>query len=149
MASCRGNFRFGCSSFVCAVALLSLPGCGTRQGPERAAVEGQVTLDGKPVEQGAISFAPSGETQGMTAGGAITNGRFRIESDRGPVVGTNQVRINASAKTGRKVQAPMSEPGVLTDEIVEAVPARFNSKSTLTRELKAGENRLDFELSSR
>lgn len=85
----------------------------------------------------------------MTAGGPIQNGRFQISAERGPVVGTNKIIINASRKTGRKVQAPMSEPGVMTDETVEAIPVRYNAQSTLERTIAVGENNFDFELQSK
>lgn len=139
-----------CLAIVFVSLLVGLAGgCGNKSGPERAVVSGKVTLDGVPVESGAISFAPTGETQGLTAGGTITGGEYKLDAERGPIIGTHKVRINAGKKTGRQVQAAMSAPGTMTDEVVEAVPARFNSQTTLTREVKSGENKLDFELTSK
>ena len=47
-------------------------GCGG------ASVEGEVTLDGKPVENGAITFT-SADLRGPSAGAQITAGRYRVE----------------------------------------------------------------------
>ena len=123
-------------------------GCGTAKGPERAAVEGEVTLDGHPIEQGSISFYPAGKTQGMVAGGAIAGGRYSIPAAEGPAVGQNRVEIRASKKTGRKIPDPYGGPGQMMDETVEAVPPQYNAKSTLVREVEPGQNLLSFELAA-
>jgi len=125
-------------------------GCGTAQGPERAAVEGEVTLDGNPIEQGSIAFHPAGKTQGMVAGGPITGGRYSISAAEGPAVGQNRVEIHASKKTGRKIPDPYGGPGQTMDETVEAVPQQYNTRSTLVRQVEPGKkNTLDFELTTR
>ena len=61
--------------------------------------------------RGTIAFYPRGNNRGPTSGGPIKEGQYSISVDNGPVVGSNRVEIHASKKTGRKVQAPMSEPG--------------------------------------
>ena len=38
--------------------------------------------------------------------------------------------------------------GTEEDEIVEAIPARYNEESTLVEEIKPGENVIDFDLDS-
>ncbi len=149
--------RLRSSRTTTAAALLGLilplvliaAGCDKRKGPPRAAVSGRVTLDGQEIVQGSIAFKTVGPHAGLAAGGPIQNGRYAIEKDRGPVVGENRVEIKSVRKTGRQVQAPLADPGRMTDEIVEAVPARYNSQSTLEREVKAGDNQFDFELESR
>lgn len=132
---------------VSVVLILALAcGCGSKSRWQHAAVEGEVTLDGVPIERGSIRFIPTGQTQGVPTGAAIEKGQYRIAAADGPVVGTNRVEISASRKTGRKIQAAMSDPGKTMDETVEAVPARYNKKSTLEREIKSEKNVLDFEL---
>lgn len=120
-------------------------GCGKSDG-NRAAVSGKVTLDGAPVATGSITFFPMGDTKGCTAGGDVRDGQYSISVAKGPVIGHNRVEIRATEKTGRKVQAPMSAKGVLTDEIVQIMPDRYNSGSTLEYDVKAGDNALDFTL---
>lgn len=59
------------------------------------------------------------------------------------------MEIHAAKKSGRKVQAPMADPGVMVYEKIEAVPERYNSQSALKCEVKPGSNKLDFKLSTR
>jgi hypothetical protein len=124
-------------------------GCGKSDGLDRAAVAGKVTLDGVPVATGTIVFYPTSDTKGPTTGGNIEEGKYSIAVAKGPIVGRNRVEIRATKKTGRKVQSPMAQPGVMTDEIVESVPDRYNSNSTLEQEIQQGDNILDFNLSAR
>lgn len=139
-------------SLVCplAASLLGclLCGCGPSGGPQRASVEGKVTLDGEPIEQGSIAFYPDGDTKGMVAGGEIRDGRYSVPADKGPVVGQNRIEIRATRKTGKKIPDPYGGPGHSIDESVEAVPEQYNGKSTLVRQIKTGKNVFDFELSS-
>lgn len=135
--------------FVLVGLLLGCCGCGQSDGISRATVGGKVTLDGVAITEGTIVFAPSGNTKGPVAGGAIENGLYAIDAAKGPVVGTNRVELRASKKTGRKVQMPMAQPGVTTDEVVEAFPDRYNVQSTLVTEIKSGKNVVDYELTSK
>jgi hypothetical protein len=127
------------------VVVVLLAGCA-RGGPERASVSGRVYVDGQPLETGSINFVRADGT-GPTAGSAIEGGEFRVERSKGPLVGTNRVEIRGNRKSGRKVPNPMS-PKDMMDELVEAIPAEFNSKSTLTWEIQSGHNTRDFEVPS-
>jgi hypothetical protein len=135
---------------VAAVTFLALAfasGCGSS---DRSRVRGQVTLDEQPLEHGSITFIPRGGTQGPLSGAVITNGQYAIESANGPVPGSYKVTINSAKKTGRKLpQPPPAPPGSTMDEVVEAIPGIYNESSTLTREVKTGDNRLDFHLKSK
>ena len=126
-----------------AVALPLIAGCGSGN---RAVVTGTVTLDGMPLENGAINFYPTAGNKGPTAGSGIVNGHYRIEGAKGVAPGTNRVTISSSQKTGRKL---VSRDGDAMDELAEAVPPKFNRKSTLTCEVLAGENELNFDLHRR
>jgi hypothetical protein len=124
----------------------ALAGCGGN----RAAVEGSVTLDGKPVDGGIIAFIPddgkSGEDH-VKAHGEIKGGKYALSRSEGPNPGKYKVTINWPKKTGRKVDAP-GDPGVKMDEVKEAVPARYNKQTTLVIEIKSGSNTKDYELKS-
>jgi len=121
--------------------LAATVGCG---GSDRAAVSGQVTLGGKPVEDGAISFIPAGGA-GAPAWGKIEAGRYSIPARQGPAIGVNRVEIRWTRKTGKKMSLP---GGMIIDEQEEAVPARYNVQSELQAEIKRGKNTHDFPLES-
>ena len=125
-----------------------LGGCGpTGDGVSRGAVKGKVTLDGEPLQEGRIMFEPTGGNQGPVAGGGIQGGAYEIGVEKGVVVGKNLVRINANRKTGKKVKSPMSDE--MVDAMEEAIPEKYNTSSTLEKDVQAGENVLDFELTSK
>ena len=131
------------------LVLLAIAGCGGG-GIPRAAVEGQVTLDGAPIANGSIFFRPTGDTKGMTAGGAITDGRYRLSADDGPVVGTNLVEIHSDRRTGRQVPAVFGDPKAgLKDEVVEGVPERYNTQTKLTCQIEPGSNERNFTLTTK
>ncbi|MFH1924018.1 MAG: hypothetical protein ABIP48_29540 [Planctomycetota bacterium] len=124
-----------------AVLLVVIAGC---DGSNRAGVTGEVTLDGQPVEDGTISFVPSG---GAAAWGDIKGGRYSISAAEGPGVGTSRVEIRWDRKTGKKSPAvPPAPPDTMIEETEEAVPARYNAESELKAEVKSGKNTFDFKL---
>ena len=109
-----------------------------------------MTLDGEPIEEGMIEFRPAGGNTGPVAGSSIRDGEYATDEPKGPVVGLNAIAINARKITGRKVQAPPpSPPGTMVDEIVEAVPARYNVETELSKEIAPGDNVFDFDLTSK
>lgn len=131
-------------SATVAVVMGGLTGCGDSS---RASVSGRVTLDGQPLEQGAINFFPTGENQGPSAGASITGGRYTITADKGVVVGENLVQIRGVRKTGKMVQSPMGLG--MIEEWADGVPEKYNKRTTLTRPIERGANEIDFDLSSK
>ena len=153
-----------CSWIVVSVlCVMSCLGCGAPAGPEYVAVGGTVSIDGKAVEKGVISFVS--EDGKRTAAGQIVAGAYEIPEQDGPSPGQQKVSINAFRKTGeRKKSSKMAmfddkgtyikPPGESTtsEGMVETreqfLPAKFNSMTTLTAKLKSGRNGgVDFELS--
>lgn len=119
-------------------------GCGDKK---RASVSGTVQLDGKPIEEGSIQFVPSDPNAGPTSGASIRDGKYEISADKGATIGSNKVVIHANRKTGKQVPNA-AEPGKMRDAVEEAIPAEYNSKSTLTADIKPGHNSHDFTLKS-
>jgi hypothetical protein len=131
---------------ACALVLLvilSALGCSSGDGLNRAQVRGEVKVDGVPLEKGSIDFFPIEGTQGPSAGGVIENGKYLLARGKGPAVGRNRVEIHGVRKTGRMVPDHMN-PGAMREELVEALPADVNAKSTLVREIAPGTNVVDF-----
>lgn len=126
------------------IVLLLTGGCG-KDHANRGAIQGEVKLDGRPIEEGSILFTPVDGTKGTVAGTQIEKGRYQIAGQNGPAVGWNSVAISTLRKTGRMMEKPMTPPGQMVEEYVEAIPPRFNTESTLKLEVKPGENTADFE----
>lgn len=121
-------------------ALVLLPGCG------KPAVSGKVTLDGQPVDGGIISFLSEGPKEQANAD--IVGGSYQFAAGKGPVSGKHRVEILWNKKTGRKVPVP-GDVGTTMEEKLQVIPAKYNTASTLTAEVKGGANTLDFTLTSK
>jgi hypothetical protein len=128
------------------VALAACAGCGD----PKVAVRGTVTVDGTPVELGAISFEPA-DGQGVATGGPITDGKYELTGNAAVAPGEKIVRIVGMRKTGRIVEAgPPAPKGAMVEELVPCVPSHFSDKSRLRVEIVAGKpNTHDFALDSK
>jgi len=129
---------------VLTVLLSSLAGCGgSGENANRAAVNGTVNVDGKPLETGVIMFFPAKGISGPSSGAAISNGEYSITAEQGVSIGLNQVQVQGSKKTGKKIKAGSpSPPGTMIDEFVEIVDVLED------HEVKPGQNTFDFNLKS-
>lgn len=144
MAEKPGVLSCGALGLV-VVWLGTFSGCG---GTDLATVEGNVTFDGQPVEQGTIAFEPA-DGLGPVTGGTIENGKYRLAGQAGVPPGKKTVRISAVRKTGRQVEAGSpAPPGTMVEEIEPYIPAGYNQNSTLTCEVSAGAVTQDFDLKS-
>ena len=131
-----------------AIALASafFSGCGDRSG--RQAIEGTVSLDGKPLEKGQISFRPQQGTASPSAGGNIAGGKFSIAPERGLLPGKFRVEITASRPTGEKAVAPITGKMVTIEE--QYLPAKYNEQSQLEASVgSGGPNRFEFAITSK
>lgn len=129
------------TGLLCAV--LFTIGCSgdAASGPPRATVRGKITLDGAPVTGGEIRFRPAAEGA-ETSVMISADGSYQIDLlENGPVVGPNKVFIEWYRPTDEKNDQgnPIFEP---------AIPAKYNTKTTLAVEMKAGKNEHNFNLES-
>jgi hypothetical protein len=103
-------------------------------------IQGNVTLDGQPLEKGDILFTHSDPQFGQEAG-KIVGGAYTANVHPG----ANQVSIRATREVPGKFGPMGTEP-----ELEDIVPAKYNSATTLnvdvTKEKKKG---YDFELQSK
>ena len=134
--------------------LLAFAGCGAQDGPQRAAVTGNITMDGKPLESGVVRFIPVGENKGPSASATISTGSYHLSDADGPVVGTNRVEVQAidymgfdlddeaafAAKAEGRNRRIMKNP----------IPPRYNRQSELSVDVKgdAEVQTFDFPLRS-
>src|SRR5690349_13504580 len=105
------------AAFLAAAALVA--GCGG--GEQFGEVSGTVSYDGKPVEDGAITFVPD---KGPTAGGGIKDGKYSAKVPVGPA----KVSISAGKVVGQKklYNTPDSPSQPVT---AEYLPAKYNEKT--------------------
>ncbi len=125
---------------LCAAASVCT-GCGPG---DKGYVNGRVTLDGNPVEKARVHFHPVGGgrmSQGVTGANGDFELRYTID-EKGALIGEHKVVISTGEpvlddKTGREYFLP------------EVIPAKYNKNTTLTANVKAGNNPIDFELTSK
>lgn len=133
------------------LVIVCLAGCGTdRQqgdGLVREAVSGTVTLDGQPLGGASIQFVPIDPNAPGGTSGEIEKGKFVIEGDRGPVAGSYRVMI--SSRMGAAVDASQP-PGDAPAPKKDPIPPRYNTKTDLKAEVKAGvANTYEFPLTTK
>lgn len=130
--------------------LAASAGCN---GGKLTVVQGSVTVNGQPLESGAISLTPiSG--QGAAAGAEISQGKFEIRAS-GLTAGEYSAAINAFRRTGKKTwdgmgdeRAPASQKHYV-EETEQYLPAKYNAQTELTATLLAGQvNQLKFDLNA-
>lgn len=125
------------SSFL-AVALfaVALVGCG----PSIGSVTGTVTVNGQPATGGIISFV-SADGKGAPVTVEIqAGGQY---SAQGIVAGAKQVQISIPVVVGKRPE--FNGPGAPMVEITdESIPAKYNSETELTFDLKPGANQKDW-----
>lgn len=136
---------FGIASCLMSVVLIS--GCGGGGTGNRAPVSGMVKFDGQPIEEGQITFTPTGKS-GTIVGGAIKAGAYNIPVEAGPEPGEHKVAVTASRKTGKQIEAIMPAPaGTMIDVTEMYIPKKYNAETTLRFDVKAGDNKdANFEL---
>ena len=115
-----------------------------RRRPARAAVHGHVTVAGKPIEQGSISFVPIDGNKGPTAGGVIGNGRVLHPGQARAGDRPESGEYQRHAPTGRKVPSEGNpQCAGRRDYLRGAGPYRANSP--LKCDVKSGELNFDLE----
>lgn len=120
---------------VCLLAMILSVGCGP-SGPRTYPVEGTISFDGQPIEEGYVTFAPQqrGETP---VAGPIKAGKYALRVTEGD----KRIEVQASQFVGP--ENPIM--GLRAKE--QYIPDRYNVESELKATVTAdGENEFDFEL---
>jgi len=126
-----------------ALAVLVPVGCGAGDDLPREPISGTVTFDGEPVKAGTIQFVPEAGKEGVSSGGIIADGGFRVAREDGPIPGKYSVMIFAAGRPRAATKEgviPGDEPKaeVKPSLGVGMIPMRFNLKTELTAEVKSG-----------
>ena len=128
------------------------PACGHRPLP-LAYVSGRVTVDGRPVEQGRITFLPVDGRRPATAplgsDGRYALGTFNARD--GAAVGDHAVVIDARAADGPRPTSladELARPTAGTGVVTWIVPEPYAAAGTtpLRTTVTAGRNVLDFDV---
>jgi hypothetical protein len=123
------------------VILLALTGCMDRL--KMADVEGDVTVDNEPIEEGSITFIPA-DGKGPTTGGRIEDGHYAVKVPPGPM----KVAITRPKVVEMKKLYPTPD-SPKRPIYKETLPARFNDKTELRYEVEPGTNEKNFQLSTK
>lgn len=126
---------------ACALGLLvcvGLSGCGDG----RAHVAGKVTFDGQPVSSGSVVFVRSDGT--AREGGVVTDGAFRTAL----APGRYKIEVRAPKVVGKRKQKGFDGKDEEIEMSEEMIPDRYNTKTELTEEFKAGSNPITLDLKS-
>jgi len=131
----RKEFRLASALLI---ALFLSGGCGGDAAVGK--VHGTVTLDGKPLPKAVVTFMPAGGGR-QSSGFTDADGRYQLwflRDRMGAQVGKHKISIHTSGTEE-------------TDETgeEERAPAKYNTKTTLEREVAGGDNEFNFDLSSR
>jgi len=131
---------------VCSTLLISGCGSAVDDAPETGTVTGVVTLDGAPLEEALVQFQPeSGRT---SSGTTDSEGKYELDytaSLKGAKIGKHSVSITTF----------LAPEGNLEDKEVqklvkkERLPDQYNKKTTLTADVEAGQNTINFDLKSK
>ena len=108
-------------------------------------VSGRVTLDGEPLPDAIVQFIPEGGEGRIALGRTDNNGEYRLKSSRNitdVAPGSYLVEIT----TSDLAEGDGDEGEGMTRELV---PKRFNKQSDVIKEIKAGANKIDFDLPSK
>lgn len=119
----------------CSVISLAAIGCGSQgDQPPLGQVRGTVTMDEKPLAGVNVTFFPD---SGRVAA-ATTDGQGRYELIFAP--GVNGAKVGHHTVSIAWPEGEAKEPAIL---------AKYNTKTELTADVKAGKNTLDFSLKSK
>ena len=132
------------------IALLAAAvGCDSGPAaPPLGTVKGKVTLDGKPAVGMAVIFTP--DSTRSSTGLTDNAGNYTLEFDKGhkgAAIGKHKVQVTQRLEADpAKLAAAGAAAGGGGPPTM--IPARYNDKSILEADVKAGENTFDFELTS-
>ena len=136
--------RMNCFSRVLFVtlAVFSLAvGCRASHELETAEVTGRVTIDGRPLTHGSVTFTPE---QGRSATGVIQpDGSFVLQTygRNGAIVGVHKVSVSCTEKLPDPPQDPKNADAGMWPQERSLIPERYTQSATsgMTFEVKSGE----------
>ena len=129
-------------NLMCVIAA----GCGggSSDQPDLGSVTGSVVIDEKPLPNAMVVFSPENGRSSM--GITDSDGNYEliyVGETKGAKIGPHTISITTVQEDNSE------ESGEAAATFKEAIPAKYNTKSTLAEEVKAGDNVFDFALTSK
>jgi hypothetical protein len=122
------------------LAMILLGGCGSKPTIPGAHLAGTVTVDGQPLQKGAITFTPYGNARGRATGAHIVDGRYDC-----PYVplGEMVMQVNATRPTGSgKMVEAMGQKAAESEDI-------FFVKEDVAIKIQVRKDKLDMDFKLR
>jgi hypothetical protein len=136
----RAEGRVSIAAVFAAISCLAGCGGGPTAGiPDLARVTGTVKMDGQPLAGVVVNF--NSESSRPSSGTTDDQGKYKLmfnEKTEGAAIGKHKVMII-------KIPNGQTSPGQASQM---AIPMQYSFQSTLTADVKTGDNVLDFDLKS-
>lgn len=132
------------NSLLLVTAIAILHGCQANE-VETGEVSGVVTLDGQPVEKAVVYFYPDGGGRSSMAE-TQPDGRYELiykGTQKGAKIGTHTVTLTTATESSR------DESGKVIKGNPEKFPKEYTVDGTVKREVKAGKNEFNFDVTSK
>ena len=130
-------------SIFMAMSLAAIAGCSS-EGAGQYEVSGEVTFQGKALDQGTIQFDPDDTATCNNGGAVIVNGKYSIAKQRGLKPGVYTIRISAGDATD--MSPPKEAPGQARPVAKDRIPENWNINSKNKIEIKAGKNAFEHQI---
>lgn len=144
----RACFFRAMAAPVALAGMLALAGCSSKPAdqPPLGRVRGTIKMDGQPLPGVDVVFVPDkGRPSEATTDKSGRYDLSYIGSTKGAKLGPHKVLIRPAEISPGDVPADGSKPAAPRP----VVPAKYNKRSELTAEVKAGGNTIDFALESK
>lgn len=142
------------------LGLAMILGCADG-GPPLGTVTGTVTMDGEKLPDAIVSFVPEAGGRASVAT-TDSNGQYRLAYiDRpGALIGTHKISVTSTAKVESEIPTDISSDDPRYAQMQsrksdynnavtkESIPAVYNTKTQLVREVTSGDNVIDLQLTS-
>ena len=140
-----------CPSWLAVSVAIGLAAGCSPGSAGRGTLHGRVTLDGKPLEVGAIALEPLPGVEGVVTGCIIRDGAYALTGRSAAKVGRYRVVVTARpTPTGQTRVDPSLSPECQIQPVLRGIVApRYNTETTLEVEIATGSNTADFAVTSK
>ncbi len=144
--------RIGALMLASLAPLAGLGGCGGGDNLPREEINGSVTIDGKPLPRGMVTFVPADAEVSTQGGASIQDGKFTIPRIQGLVPGKYKVVVSSPDDKPEEFtdkKDSNNAPGMPPVPAKEVVPSAYNTDSKLEAQVRPNaKNVFDFSLTS-